>query len=173
MAGLEIVKYPDSRLREVCAPVEAVDDRLRQLLNNMAETMYDAPGVGLAGPQVGVMSRIIVVDVGGASENRDTVSRLYKLINPELVSHEGKIDSEEGCLSIPGITETISRYSSVVVEAIDERGKEVSIEAEGFLAIALQHEIDHLDGVLFIDHLSRLKREIVKAKAKKYTKSHS
>ena len=172
MAVLEILKYPNAKLREVCPPVDTVDDELRAVLDDMAETMYDAPGVGLAGPQVGVMKRIIVVDVEQRIGEEESASRLYKLVNPELVDHEGHLDSEEGCLSIPGITETIPRASAVVVSALDEHGKETVIEAEGFLAVALQHEIDHLNGILFIDHLSRLKREMVKAKIKKYAKNH-
>lgn len=168
MAILEIVEYPDSRLKQDCEIVETLDDSIRELLDNMVETMYDAPGVGLAAPQVGILQRIIVVDPGPEDpESEETQGRLHKLINPEIVESHGNVDSEEGCLSIPGIRETIKRYEQVVVEALNENGEEVRIEADGFLSIVLQHEIDHLHGVLFIDHLSRLKQKLVKSKIKK------
>ena len=165
MAIRDIVLYPDARLREVCDPVTEVTHEVLELLDDMAETMYQAPGIGLAAPQVGSRHRALVVDVGDP-ENGET-GRLYKLINPEIVSHEGSCDSEEGCLSIPGLRETITRAETVVVTALSPEGEELKIEADGILAICLQHEIDHLDGVLFIDHLSRLKRELVKSKLRK------
>lgn len=166
MALLDIVIHPDPLLREVCNPVENVDDELRTLLNNMAQTMYSAPGIGLAGPQVASLKRIIVVDVGEEPEYGQ-VGRLYKLINPEIIKAEGETYSEEGCLSIPEIRETVRRAENVIVKAIDEDGEELTIEASGLLSICLQHEIDHLNGVLFIDHLSRLKRHLVNSKYKK------
>ncbi len=131
----------------------------------MAETMYDAPGVGLAAPQVGANIQLIVLDPNAGVE--DQPSQLYTLINPRIVKHEGKVESEEGCLSIVGIKETINRYEKVVVEAVTLDEKEIKIDAEDFLAIILQHEIDHLNGVLVIDYLSRLKQTIVKSKIKK------
>jgi peptide deformylase len=168
MPVLEIVEYPDSRLKQECQLVEEVSEETRTLLADMAETMYEAPGVGLAAPQIGILQRIIVVDPGPEDpDDEEAKGQLFKLINPEIVESAGKVDSEEGCLSIPGIRETIKRFERVVVEALDENGQEVTIEADGFLAIVLQHEIDHLDGILFIDHLSRLKQKLVKSKIKK------
>ncbi len=166
MALLDIVLYPDPCLREMCEPVEQVTDEIRKLLDDMADTMYDAPGIGLAGPQVGVNYRVLVVDVG-EDPPAGHESSLFKLINPEIVEETGKTDSEEGCLSIPDIRETIKRAETVVVRALNERGEEVTIEADGMLAICLQHEIDHLNGVLFIDHLSKLKLRLIKSKLNK------
>ncbi len=163
MSILEIIEYPDPRLRQKCEPAKKVDDRIRDLLNDMAETMYDAPGVGLAAAQVGIKERLIVVDVG-EDEESGRVPKLYKLVNPEIIESSGKIEYEEGCLSIPGPKEVVKRPGEVIVEALDENGKKITIEAEGLLAVCLQHEIDHLNGVLFIDHLSRLKRERLLAK---------
>lgn len=163
MALLEIVLYPDEGLREVCAPVPSVDDSIRQLLDNMAETMYDAPGIGLAAPQVGVSKRAIVVDVEG--------DQLFKMVNPEIIHTEGQVDSEEGCLSIPDIRERIKRAERIKVKGLDETGAPFELEAEGMLAICLQHEIDHLNGVLFIDYLSRLKKQLIKGKLKRLSRS--
>ncbi len=176
MAILDIVFYPDPRLKEECETVSEITDDIRKLLDNMAETMYDAPGIGLAGPQVGSNLRVCIVDVGGSDaeegDEEEEVkpkdgSTLYKLINPRIVSKSGEIDSEEGCLSIPTIREKVTRAESVVVQALNERGEELEIQADGILSICLQHEIDHLDGVLFIDYLSRLKLQLVKSKLKK------
>ncbi|MBP9838714.1 MAG: peptide deformylase [Proteobacteria bacterium] len=166
MAILDIVQFPDQRLREVCKPVEKIDNRVKQLLNDMAETMYDAPGVGLAASQVGVLERLIVIDLG-VDEEAERTARLYKIINPEIVSRDGKIVHEEGCLSIPSIREKVTRSAELTVKALNEEGKEIEIVAEGLLAVCLQHEIDHLNGVLFIDHLSQIKKELVKNKLKK------
>ena len=166
MAVLEILQFPDPRLREKCIPVTAVDVRIRKIFEDMAETMYDAPGVGLAAAQVGVAERLIVVDVGD-DEDEGREARLYKMANPEIVHREGKLDYEEGCLSIPGIKDLVKRSAAVVVQGLDENGKEVEVEAEGLLAVCFQHEIDHLDGILFIDHLSRLKRELITSKITK------
>lgn len=160
MAVLEIVLFPDPRLREPCVEVTSVDDRIRKIFDDMSETMYAAPGIGLAASQVGVRERLIVVDVG-EDEEEGTEARLYKIANPEIVGEDGKTEYEEGCLSIPGIKETVRRSERIVVEGLDENGKEIEIEATGLLAICLQHEIDHLNGVLFIDHLSRVKREMI------------
>lgn len=172
MAVMPIVLYPDQRLREPCEPVTAVDDRIRSLLSDMAETMYAAPGIGLAAPQVGLTERIIVVDLGSRDDNAPEgevlpPSRLYKIVNPEILKKDGTIDWEEGCLSIPGIYETVKRASSITLGGLDENGDSIEIEAEGLLAVCFQHEVDHLNGVLFIDHLSRLKREMMKKKLAK------
>ncbi len=163
---MDIVEFPDSRLRTKCSPVTEITGEIRAILDDMAETMYCAPGIGLAAPQVGVGQRIIVVDVGSNSD-ADRPHKLYKLINPEILSVEGSTETEEGCLSIPGIREVVKRPAAVVVKALDPEGKELRIDADGLLAVCLQHEIDHLDGVLFIDHLSRLKQKLVKAKYQK------
>ena len=166
MAILDIVQYPDPRLREPCEPVREVTEEIRKLLNDMAETMYDAPGIGLAAAQIGVAQRVIVVDVGDDEEN-GSKPQLYKLVNPEIISSDGEIETEEGCLSIPGVRETVKRKNRVVVQALDADGNDVKIDASGLLAICLQHEIDHLDGVLFIDHLSKLRRKLIKTKLRK------
>ena len=161
MAELSIVQYPDSRLREECEPIQEITDEVRALLDDMAETMYAAPGIGLAGPQIGDCRRLVVIDVGEPNK------KLYKLINPEIVNETGTVNSEEGCLSIPDVRETIKRAEQVVVQALDENGDNIEIEADGLLALCLQHEIDHLDGVLFIDHLSKLKKQLVRSKLNK------
>ena len=166
MALLEILTYPDPRLRERSLEVTEVTPEIQQLLNNMLDTMYAEPGIGLAAPQVGVNYRLVVIDVGGESEENNA-SKVHKLINPVITERQGEISFEEGCLSVPGVRETVQRSDSVVVEALDEQGQKVTIEAHGILAVCLQHEIDHLDGVLFIDHLSRLKRQLIKSKFQK------
>ena len=132
--------------------------------------MYDAPGIGLAAPQIGVPLRAIVVDVGKNSDDETREQRLYKIVNPQIIESEGEISSEEGCLSMPDIHETVSRAEKVTVKGLDENGKEIEVEADGMLSICLQHEIDHLNGILFVDHLSRVRRELVKGKLKKLTK---
>lgn len=157
MEPLEIVTYPNPILRSPAAEVNEFGQQLHNLLDSMARTMYLANGIGLAAPQVNVSIRAAVIDI---SESR---SELIKLINPRVVSHSGKVSSEEGCLSIPNYRDTITRHEAVVVEAQDEHGKDLKLTAEGLLAICLQHEIDHLDGILFIDRLSRLKRELFQA----------
>lgn len=166
MALLEIVTYPDPRLRQSCLEVTEITPEIQQLLSDMAETMYEAPGIGLAAPQVGSPYRVIVVDVG-EDEELGRAAHLYKIINPEIVTRNGSTDSEEGCLSIPSIRESITRSETVKVKGLDENGKVLELQADGILAICLQHEIDHLNGVLFIDHLSRLKRQLVKARLNK------
>jgi peptide deformylase len=133
----------------------------------MAETMYDAPGIGLAAPQVGSLIRVCVVDVGDPEDETGEVRRLYKLVNPTIVAKEGKEESEEGCLSIPSVRENVTRAEKIIVEALDENGKQLRLEADGLFAVCLQHEIDHLDGILFIDHLSRLKQQLIKSKLRK------
>ncbi|MCP4675217.1 MAG: peptide deformylase [Deltaproteobacteria bacterium] len=154
---LEIVKYPDERLRNKTEPVGVVDDDTRRIVDEMAEIMYSAPGIGLAANQVGVLKRIAVIDV----EYTDGDPSLIVLINPEIVERQGEIIWEEGCLSFPDVTEEITRFESVRVRALNRIGNTFEVEADGLLAIALQHEIDHLDGVLLIDHLSFLKRKII------------
>lgn len=167
MALLQIRTYPDPVLLHKADPVEQIDDALGQLLADMAETMYAAPGVGLAAPQVGVARRAIVVDASPRVEG----TQLFKLINPVITFAEGTAVCEEGCLSVPGYSENVTRASKIIVEAYDEQGKPVKIETETFLATVLQHEIDHLDGILFIEHLGRLKRDIIKRKLRK--RSHN
>lgn len=171
MAKLEILSVPNPVLREVAKPVERVDDRIRRILSDMAETMYDAPGVGLAAPQVGILERLIVVDIGDRDEG--IPGRLYKLINPEIVESSGSLEFEEGCLSIPGIREKVTRPEKVKVRALDEKGEMTEIEADGILSVCLQHEIDHLNGVLFIDRLSRVRRELIKAKLNRLMREES
>jgi peptide deformylase len=161
MAKRDILILPDPVLRKVAAPVETVDDRIRALADDMLETMYAAPGVGLAAPQVGVLERVVVCDCAGEGEERQPMA----LVNPEIrwTSEERKVH-EEGCLSIPDYTEDVTRPARVRVGYLDLAGEPREVEADGLLAVCLQHEIDHLDGVLFIDHLSRLKRERVTKK---------
>ena len=164
---MSITVLPDPRLRVKCRQVEDITPEVKKLLSDMAETMYAAPGIGLAAPQVGLDLRLVVIDVG-EDEELKRPAKLYKLINPSIKTREGDlVDSEEGCLSIPGIRETIKRSQFVTVEALDEKGHEVKIETEGMLSACLQHEIDHLDGVLFIDHLSRLKQQLAKSRYNK------
>jgi peptide deformylase len=166
MAILEILEYPDPQLRKPCSEVKKIDKEILTLLNNMAETMYEAPGIGLAAAQVGAPHRVIVIDLGD-NEELGREGKLYKLINPVIVDSSGRVPSEEGCLSIPDIRETIERYATVTVKALNEKSEEITIQAEGLLSYCLQHEIDHLNGVLFIDHLSRLKKTLVESKLKK------
>lgn len=159
MSLLSILRYPDSRLHKVAKPVQAFDDRLRKLIADMAETMYDAPGIGLAATQVDVHERLIVIDV---SETRD---ELLVLINPELVwaSEERKIH-EEGCLSVPGIYDGVARAVEVKVKAQDAEGKFFERQADDLLAVCIQHEMDHLLGKVFVEYLSPLKRNRIKTK---------
>lgn len=165
MSLLRIAIYPEEVLRRVVPPVSEITPEVRKLLDDMAETMYRAPGIGLAAPQVSSLLRAIVVDVG-EEEETGRESRLYKLINPVVTRREGAVETEEGCLSIPGIREYVRRSDKVIVEGWDENGEPRQIEAEGLLSVCLQHEIDHLDGILFIDHLSRLKRSLIKKQLK-------
>lgn len=168
MAILEIRTYPDPVLAAEAKPVEQFDDELRRLLDDMAETMYDAPGVGLAAPQVGVSLRAIVVDASPQVEG----SKLLKLVNPKIIHSEGKAVCEEGCLSVPGVTAEVVRPAKIRLEAFDGYGNPVGIEDETFLATVIQHEIDHLEGVLFIDHLGRLKRDLLRRKLRKQARRH-
>ena len=161
MAALDILHHPDPRLRNVAAPVEVVDDAVRELADQLLETMYAARGIGLAAVQVGVARRVIVVDV---SPGRDDP---LALVNPRVAEAFDEAEFEEGCLSVPGVFETVSRSSRVRVEALDRDGRAVTIDAEGPLAACLQHEIDHLDGRLFVDYLSRLKQDRIRKRASK------
>lgn len=163
MALLEILKYPDPRLSKVARPVSNVTDATVQLISDMLETMYAAPGVGLAATQVGVLQRIVVLDV----DHENPRTNVYKLVNPFITHSEGQLVWEEGCLSVVDFTAEVRRAEHVQVVALDEHGKERRIEAEGLLAVALQHEIDHLDGKLFIDRISRLKRDLYTRRRRK------
>ena len=162
MALLTILHYPDKRLHKIAKPVVCVDDRIRKLVADMAQTMYEAPGVGLAATQVDVHERVVVIDV--SEEKND----LRVLINPEIVEKSGEYVGEEGCLSIPGYRAKVTRFEKVKVTALDRQGKAVEIETDDFLAIVLQHEIDHLHGKVFIEHLSALKQQIALKKVRKY-----
>lgn len=159
----EIVIYPDPVLRKKAREVKRIDDRVARLAAEMAETMYAAPGIGLAAPQVGVSERVILVDVTGPERKE-----LITLVNPVIVEKEGMVIFEEGCLSLPEVREKVERAAQVLVRGYDLDEREREIEAEGLLAIALQHEIDHLNGVLFIDYLSRLKRDMIERKLRKW-----
>jgi peptide deformylase len=163
MSVTKIRVYPDSILQVKAAEIEQIDGRLIRLADEMAETMYAAPGVGLAAPQVGVSERLIVVDV----RHPEGVKELITLINPEIIEVEGRVVEEEGCLSLPGVRENVTRAARVLVRGHDLNEREREIEAEGLLAVALQHEIDHLEGILFIDRISRLKRGIIQRKMRK------
>lgn len=167
MAILEILKYPDSALKTLALPVATVTAKTVRLIGDMVETMYAAPGVGLAAPQVGVSQRIIVLD----TDHENPGKGLLKLINPEIRHAEGEVIWEEGCLSVVDFTVEIKRAASVNVVALSEQEKEISIDAEGLLAVALQHEIDHLNGKLIIDHVSRLKRDLYSRRLRKLSRS--
>jgi peptide deformylase len=161
MAILKILQYPDERLHKVAKPLSEVTKATRQLVRDMAETMYAAPGVGLAATQVDVHEQVIVMDI---SETHDD---LRVFINPELLSVCGEEKGEEGCLSVPGFYESVTRAKKVTVRALDEQGKPFTLEAEGFLAVCIQHEIDHLQGKVFVEHLSQLKQTRIRNKLKK------
>ncbi len=161
MARLNILEYPDPRLRKVAAAVAAVTPEIQKLVRDMAETMYAAPGVGLAATQVDVHKRVIVMDI---SEARD---ELRVFINPEIVAAEGEAECEEGCLSVPGYYDKVTRAARVVVRALDADGKPFELEAEGMLAVCVQHEVDHLIGKVFVDRLSPLKRARLAARLRK------
>lgn len=162
MARLEILEFPDPRLRTIAEPVEQVDDALRQLIDDMFETMYDAPGIGLAATQVNVHKRLLVMDV---SEQGD---QPLVFINPEVtpITEETK-PYDEGCLSVPGFYETVERPDRVLIKALDRDGKPFEMEADGLLAVCIQHELDHLNGKLFVDYVSRLKRDRIRKKLEK------
>jgi peptide deformylase len=164
MALLPILEFPDPRLRTRAQPVEQVDAGLRKLIDDMFETMYAAPGIGLAATQVNVHKRLLVMDI---SEKRN--ERLA-LINPEILSREGIEETEEGCLSVPGIYDKVTRADRIRVRALDRDGKQIEFDAEGLLAVCIQHEMDHLEGKLFVDYLSELKRTRIRKKLEKERK---
>ena len=161
MSLLPILRYPDPRLHTVAAKVVRVDDKIRKLIKDMADTMYAAPGVGLAATQVDVHLRVIVIDVS------DTHDQLRVFINPEIIAASGQSDCEEGCLSVPGVFEKVSRAERVTVRALDAEGNEFTLEVDGLLAVCIQHEMDHLEGKVFVEKLSRLKQNRILAKMKK------
>jgi len=163
MAVLEILKYPHPVLKKRCDVVNQIDEEVRELIADMRETMGEARGVGLAACQVGVSQRVIVLDVSPM----DPQHSFFALINPEIVSEEGEVDHEEGCLSVPDYLEKVKRKEKVCVKGLSPEGMEVEVRGEGILAIALQHEIDHINGILILDRVSRLKREIYRNKLKK------
>ncbi|MFL6624074.1 MAG: peptide deformylase [Sulfurifustaceae bacterium] len=158
----QILQYPDARLRRTAEPVQEVSDEVRTLVSDMAETMYNAPGIGLAAIQVGVPQRVVVIDL---SEERN---QLQVFINPEIVEREGEQLMEEGCLSVPGIFEPVTRAGRVRVRALDRDGRPFEMDATGLLATCIQHEIDHLDGKVFVDYLSRLKQQRIRKKLEKH-----
>jgi peptide deformylase len=164
MALLQILEFPDPRLRTRAQPVTEVDAALRKLVDDMFETMYAAPGIGLAATQVNVAKRLLVIDI---SEKRD---QPLVLINPDIVAREGVEETEEGCLSVPGIFDKVTRAEKIRVRALDRNGKPLEMEADGLLAVCIQHEIDHLDGKLFVDYLSELKRTRIRKKLEKERK---
>ncbi|KDC17831.1 peptide deformylase [Bordetella bronchiseptica] len=162
MALLSILRYPDPRLHKTAKPVAVVDDRIRQLVRDMADTMYDAPGVGLAATQVDVHERVVVIDV--SEEGND----LRVLINPEITwKSDERQTYEEGCLSVPGIYDEVERAARIRCKALDQQGRPYEFEADGLLAVCVQHEIDHLDGKVFVEYLSNLKQNRIKTKLKK------
>ena len=171
MALREVLKFPDKRLREVSKPIAEVTDEIRSLAQDMLDVMYDEPGIGLAAPQVGERVRLIVVDTEWTEEGVE--KNPLVLVNPEIVEREGTITWSEGCLSVPDFEAEVERERQVKLEAGSLDGEPISIEAEELLAVCLQHEIDHLDGVLFIDRISRLKREMYVRKRKKQLRQES
>ncbi|MDD2850331.1 MAG: peptide deformylase [Desulfuromonadaceae bacterium] len=158
-----ILTYPNPELKKKSSPVTIITDATRELVRDMVETMYAAPGVGLAAPQIGVHQRIIAIDISDKSEPPD----LIIAINPVIVHAEGESYEEEGCLSVPSYAANVKRHAGVIVKGLDLDGSERTWKADGLLAVAFQHEIDHLDGLLFVDHLSTLKRELFQRKARK------
>ena len=161
MAILNILEFPDPRLRTIAKPVDVVDDSIRQLVDDMFETMYDAPGIGLAATQVDIHKQIVVIDV---SEGRN---ELLALVNPRISDVEGQQEGEEGCLSVPGIYEKVGRAERVTVHFQDGEGQHRTLVAEGLLAVCIQHELDHLNGTVFVDHLSQLKQTRIRNKLAK------
>ena len=166
MAKLDILHYPDPRLHTVAKPVQSVDERIRRLIEDMKETMYDAPGIGLAATQVNVHERLLVMDI---SETRNDF-RVF--INPEIVAESGRAENEEGCLSVPGVYDRVMRAEKIKVRALDGGGKAFELEAKGLLAVCIQHEMDHLLGKVFVDYLSPLKRNRIKSKMLKQAREH-
>ncbi|MDB5867170.1 MAG: def1 [Betaproteobacteria bacterium] len=161
MALLPILHYPDPRLHKVASKVRVVDDRIRKLVRDMAETMYAAPGIGLAATQVDVHERVLIIDISDARDE------LQAFINPEIIEASGECETEEGCLSVPGVYDLIRRAERVKVRALNLQGEPFTLEADGLLGVCIQHEIDHLDGKVFVDYLSRLKQQRIAARMKK------
>jgi peptide deformylase len=161
MTTLEILRFPDPRLRNEAQPVAAVDDSIRKLVEEMFETMYQAPGIGLAATQVNVAKRVVVIDV--SEEHNEPLC----LINPEILEQSGEEQMEEGCLSVPGVYDTVTRAERVKVRALDLDGRPFELDTDGLLAVCIQHEIDHLNGKLFVDYLSGLKRQRIRKKLEK------
>lgn len=161
MALLPILRYPDPRLHKKAAKVEQIDEGIRRLVRDMAETMYEAPGIGLAATQVDAHLRVIVIDI---SEDK---SDLIALINPEILARSGEQTCEEGCLSVPGVYEKVTRSAEVRVQALNPEGETFTLDADGLLAVCIQHEIDHLEGKVFVEHLSQLKQGRIKARLAK------
>lgn len=164
MATLTILNYPDPRLHQVATPILSVDDEVRQLIQDMAETMYAAPGVGLAATQVDRHIQLIVIDTSKEQNN------LQVFINPKIVAKSGLTEYEEGCLSVPGVYETVTRAETVTVEALDKEGKKFKLQADGLLAVCIQHEMDHLLGKVFVEYLSPLKRNRIKKRLAKHAR---
>ncbi len=161
---LEILKYPDKRLRTIAKPVEEVNTEIKQLAKDMFQTMYEAPGIGLAATQVNFHQRLIVIDIS------EECNQPLCLINPEIIEINGEIEYEEGCLSVPNYYENVKRANEIKVSALNELGQPFKIEADEMLSICIQHEMDHLNGILFVDHLSKLKQKRLKKKAEKQSK---
>ena len=166
MAILDILHYPDARLHTVAKPVAAVDARIRTLVDDMAQTMYAAPGIGLAATQVNVHERVIVIDLSEARND------LRVFINPEITARSGRAMGEEGCLSVPGVFEKVERAERITVRALDREGRPFELEADGLLAVCIQHEMDHLLGKVFVEYLSGLKRNRIKARLQKQAREH-
>ncbi|ESQ15918.1 MAG TPA: peptide deformylase [Chromatiaceae bacterium] len=161
MAIRDILTFPDPRLRQNARPIEQVDNSIRQLVDDLFETMYAAPGIGLAATQVNVDKRAVVIDI---SQSRD---QPLCLINPRILTSSGEEQTDEGCLSVPGFFESVTRAERVMVHALDREGNSIELETDGLLAVCIQHEIDHLDGRLFVDHISSLKRQRIRKKLEK------
>ena len=163
MSSKKIVKYGSNVLREVAQPVDAITDEVKHIVKDMLDTMYKEDGVGLAAPQIGISKRIVVIDISP----HDPSAKPMALINPEIVEREGQAEAEEGCLSVPEIRGGVKRAEKVIVEALDLDGNKMRIEAQELLARALQHEIDHINGRIFVDHLSRLKQQLIRKQLRK------
>ena len=164
MAKLTILNYPDARLHTIAKPVQVVNDEIRTLIADMAETMYDAPGIGLAATQVNSHIQLILVDTSKEQ------NKLQVFINPKIVAKSGEQDYEEGCLSVPGVYETVTRAEKITVEALDMHGKKFKLNADGLLSVCIQHEMDHLLGKVFVEYLSPLKRNRIKSKMQKHNR---
>ncbi|MBM3212156.1 peptide deformylase [Candidatus Poribacteria bacterium] len=163
MTSSKIMKYGSKVLREVAQPVESITDEIKQIVDNMLEVMYKSDGVGLAAPQIGISKRIAVIDISP----HEPSAKAIVLINPEILELEGQNEAEEGCLSVPDIRGIIKRSERIVVKALDLNGQEIRIEADGLLARAIQHELDHLNGKFFVDHLGRLKQQLIRKQLRK------